>query len=324
MMGMMVPYQIRKLIVSYQPSVEALYQAAMEVALQSEGSQHILIFAGLSERDPASDLNLPSWVPDFRWPSRTGLDPFRDYYGGNAYHAGGIGPDLGGLNDPRFFDRTLIVRAAVLDRIASIGHVFVEEPIETCARRLPWYYWAKWIRQVLDMASPNQPALPGSITFEHLWRTLCASVIRPDGRTPPSSFGDSFTAFQKYYLRSSFEQCSNLLDVDKSIRVDASIPRKVKEQAGAFCDHFMEVSMGRRFSVSRMGRFGLVPRCAQVEDQICVIAGAAVPFIVRRLPTTPGDSPRYHIVGSCYVHGLMSGEALANDRFEKFQDVDFA
>jgi hypothetical protein len=42
------------------------------------------------------------------------------------------------------------------------------------------------------------------------------------------------------------------------------------------------------------------------NDVLCVLYGGNVPFIIR--PTTDGEA--YTLVGECYVHDLMHGEAV--------------
>jgi hypothetical protein len=50
---------------------------------------------------------------------------------------------------------------------------------------------------------------------------------------------------------------------------------------------------------------GLAPRHIRVEDEIWIFLGAATPFIVRRM-----DGGVNTIIGNCFVHGIMKGEAM--------------
>jgi hypothetical protein len=56
---------------------------------------------------------------------------------------------------------------------------------------------------------------------------------------------------------------------------------------------------------SEQGYLGLAPALAMKGDYIAVFEGATVPYIVR--PTSEGA---YKLVGHCYVHGIMDGEAF--------------
>lgn len=63
---------------------------------------------------------------------------------------------------------------------------------------------------------------------------------------------------------------------------------------------------GRRLAVITKAYAGLVPTAAQRGDKIVVLKGFSVPFVMRR--TSAG---RFVLVGDCYIHGIMQGEALS-------------
>jgi hypothetical protein len=63
--------------------------------------------------------------------------------------------------------------------------------------------------------------------------------------------------------------------------------------------------IGRILFKTYEGCIGLAPRAAQPNDQICVLLGCRVPLILR-----PRTSGQYQVVGECYIHGSMNGEAL--------------
>jgi hypothetical protein len=61
---------------------------------------------------------------------------------------------------------------------------------------------------------------------------------------------------------------------------------------------------GRKYFQSRTGYIGLVPDATQEGDKICVFFGGDTPFVIR----PSGD--QYLLIGACYVHGIMKGEAM--------------
>lgn len=75
-------------------------------------------------------------------------------------------------------------------------------------------------------------------------------------------------------------------------------------------------SFGRRFCITRDGRFGCVPRSAAVGDLICIIHGGKTPYLIR--PTADG---RFRVLGECYVHGLMDGEGVKQTEIPA-RDID--
>lgn len=54
----------------------------------------------------------------------------------------------------------------------------------------------------------------------------------------------------------------------------------------------------------------MVPEGSISGDTICIIHGASVPFVLRSKPQNIGSNTDYQLVGDCYVHGIMDGEAL--------------
>ncbi|KAJ8126273.1 hypothetical protein O1611_g7364 [Lasiodiplodia mahajangana] len=63
-------------------------------------------------------------------------------------------------------------------------------------------------------------------------------------------------------------------------------------------------SEGRLFARTEMGYYVLGPVALEVGDIVCVLFGGKVPFCLRPI------GARYFLVGECYVHGLMKGEAM--------------
>jgi hypothetical protein len=63
-------------------------------------------------------------------------------------------------------------------------------------------------------------------------------------------------------------------------------------------------SSHRSFARTAKGYFVLGPKVLEVGDVVCVLFGGKMPFCLRPW------GRYYRLVGECYVHGLMSGEAM--------------
>ena len=74
-----------------------------------------------------------------------------------------------------------------------------------------------------------------------------------------------------------------------------------------------------RFCLTLNGSLGLVPRAARKGDIVGIMRGSPLPFGVRR----SGRGESYLLMGQCYVHGFMEGEAIEGkeDRFRRIQLV---
>lgn len=63
---------------------------------------------------------------------------------------------------------------------------------------------------------------------------------------------------------------------------------------------------GRRLFVTESGVPGLGPLAIAIGDIVAVLFGGSVPFILR----PNGDGEHYRLVGECYVHNIMDGQAV--------------
>ncbi|KAF2722920.1 hypothetical protein K431DRAFT_283428 [Polychaeton citri CBS 116435] len=76
-------------------------------------------------------------------------------------------------------------------------------------------------------------------------------------------------------------------------------------------------SKNRKFARTLSGYYVLGPQVMEAGDVICVLFGGKLPFCLR-----PCGS-RYLLVGECYVHGLMNGEAMGTREQCEFAEECF-
>ena len=91
----------------------------------------------------------------------------------------------------------------------------------------------------------------------------------------------------------------------------AAHARGLMDEASALLFHGEWVNMigwnrmiERRICVTAKGLVGSVHRSAEVGDQIMIFEGVNMPFVLRK------DGCQYRIIGSCYIEGMMDGEAM--------------
>ncbi|KAK5655951.1 hypothetical protein OQA88_5086 [Cercophora sp. LCS_1] len=77
-------------------------------------------------------------------------------------------------------------------------------------------------------------------------------------------------------------------------------------------------SSGRVFARTAKGYFVLGPQVLAKGDRICVLWGGKMCFCLR-----PLDQGRFLLVGECYVHGLMNGEAVRLLEKNELQEEKF-
>lgn len=72
--------------------------------------------------------------------------------------------------------------------------------------------------------------------------------------------------------------------------------------------------VGRCFGIAKDGRMGLFPGRVQVGDELALVAGAKVPFVLREVEmvATEEGRPYFELVGPVFVKGIMYGEGVSN------------
>ncbi|RWA07059.1 hypothetical protein EKO27_g8045 [Xylaria grammica] len=90
--------------------------------------------------------------------------------------------------------------------------------------------------------------------------------------------------------------------------------RMLKRSRDAANENFMEEIRQKDFGVNlkslfrtNLGQIGRGAMGNMAGDEVWVLAGGNVPFTLRKV-----SEGRYTLIGECYVHGIMHGEAVAN------------
>ena len=130
-----------------------------------------------------------------------------------------------------------------------------------------------------------------------LWNIYCRHCISEDG--------EIYTAMQREAtlpLSPSRKTIKGVgMEFYSSINAEASI-------AWNYHHHIVNILRRHWFFITDDGYTGLAPLDTKVEtDVLAFIDGANVPFILRDLGKDASD---FLLVGPCYIHGLMDGEAV--------------
>lgn len=76
----------------------------------------------------------------------------------------------------------------------------------------------------------------------------------------------------------------------------------------------------RRVFSTASGFFGLGPKTLRSEDLVTILYGIGTPLILRPLNSQAAE---YELVGQCYVHGIMDGEAVQMRQSQGKEDEIF-
>jgi hypothetical protein len=140
--------------------------------------------------------------------------------------------------------------------------------------------------------------------FEQFWKTLTLSYITDESSTRTT---EEYSTLFRGYL--SFYKVGISDTVDISVFTDEESTEEFVEQGGAkdmtITENALYYAPTVQFAVTKEGRLALAPKRAEIGDVVCVLPGAQTAHVIRRQ-----DNGRYRLVGDCYVHGLMDGEAM--------------
>ncbi|KAF2852960.1 hypothetical protein T440DRAFT_466522 [Plenodomus tracheiphilus IPT5] len=118
-------------------------------------------------------------------------------------------------------------------------------------------------------------------------------------------------------LKNAFEWQDNITKIQKveDIVTFLEAPKASRDQSYKYwltaAALFERLGNGR-FFVTKRGYVGIAPDRTHIGDQICIMHGAAVPFVIRPVKHQ-GLVSVHSLIGETYVHGIMYGEALAFD-----------
>lgn len=242
-----------------------------------------------------STKGMPSWVPDW-----TEMNHFRLFSGRSTYHAT---KSYRALFDFSNNDQRLSCRGVRIDEIDGLGESYYENPD---GRRPEDAI-------VQPRRSGNAYGSEDSLK-DALWRTLvgnrdlrgkkvsddyhCLLECGPN-ESQESSRGDR--AFTQLTTKSA----DFLLAGKKLSKYFTSVKKHTTEALRDPQERMFRFLRTRRLMVTLTGFIGLVPIDARQGDLVCLLLGCNVPLVLRAV----GDCYQ-KVVGGCYLHGIMEGEAM--------------
>ncbi len=304
-------YQI--LSPDYTKSVGQIYLEATDFLLND--SEDLLVLSLGNDRTHRKLEGLPSWVPDFSVTCMTGFGLVeRGVYCASRT----LKPDW----DIIYGAKVLRLRASKLESISRVGDSKLDMDNGPCHSMFS------------ILADMDDAYLTGQNKKEAFWRTLIGDPDRGGTSTQsrnqsaaPSSMETSFRSWLLWasaiWLRTAKASGDryNLILTQLADLSDNRIFPQVEDILRVALGHDMTAAMGKaampyedafrkllhaRFFCTREGFMGLGPLSLEAGDSIWLIPGSEVLFVLRENPVTN----RFELIGDCYVHGLMHGEAV--------------
>lgn len=131
---------------------------------------------------------------------------------------------------------------------------------------------------------------------EAIWRTVMADKTLDEFKRPPDWYGSFIQGYVESYVGA---QSTNIVVDGAPPGMEAS---EAVEEFHKFQHRLGNVMVGRSAFRTRDGWIGLGPDSTKGGDLIAILSGGDAPFVLRPC------HDHYHVVGNCYVEGVMYGE----------------
>lgn len=268
---------------------------------------------------------LPSWVPDWsspydhkihglflaRWRAYCAFSESRSQFpkfvqGGKVICTGGV----------------------LYCSVSEIGEVYYPQPCSASRSNLSVTTIRQWFALYHRyVAAVVQGEDSGPKTPESFVRTILWDTCQGSHKTPYEGFFGSPWEYARLdatvldrSVSSIVEDLGELLPGGSRVTDRARLPLSQK-LADLAVDANVETNfLNNRFFITSNGLPGMGPRNTKVGDTVAVLAGANMPFILRE-GTSPHGRNAYTVVGVCYVHGIMDGEAVVGPNAGKVEEI---
>ena len=300
----------------YNKTVEEVYTDLAKRCLKGDkgGSslmtlacvQHESLPYSRTARNPANDNSrlgasntLPTWVPDWRtYQSFILSEPI------NPHRAHGTSSSrLAFVGERRLRLRIHGLTVDTLDACSrplkanEFHYKYHDAQTELTCQRL----WRDICKK--DLFNHSDKYLNGQSDFYAFMQTLSNGCVQIAGRegTPYREIPESRWLEQAaMYIAEALGQSETVTPELRQVANKAAGEQKAEEWSRSANG----ASKNRIFARTKKGYYVLGPKLMEDGDLICVLFGGKVPFCLRPW----GD--RFLLVGECYVHGLMDGEAM--------------
>jgi hypothetical protein len=312
----------------YTKTVEQTYvHVAVQILRANAGAVCILLAAVQHNQDSlpsqhvtnwslkawlSNEHTLPSWVPD--WRRYEGIILAEPICPHHAHSDSAAKLEIIGRDNP-------------LLRI----HGVKIDTIEACSRQL----------LAMDFYREQSPDQPRTM-IEQLWQSICGKGpfnLREEYLNGQTAFVAFMQTLSNGCVQAAGHACQPYHEIPdnewlqrgaryvvQALGTSDDVLDDVQEAAGKE-EHVTDqeewsrwaasASEGRVFARTQKGYYVLGPAALEPGDLVCVLFGCKVPFCLRPM------GEWYLLVGECYVHGLMKGEALGMFAQDELRDERF-
>lgn len=276
------------LIPDYSMSVAEVYTDTTKRYIEHFGKLSILSQCELPTLGPI--LDLPTWVPDWSGSLSSSL-----------VHA--VLPPLFDLLTGNFTMNSALLQAygiqcGIVSRV--LGVYEVAQPFG-CPAEI-----ARGLQKLLHEAEKHAPVQPVYVNREDVLEAYTRTLW-------VDNFGDRWLPNSSH--EPAYQDCISLVRVLVESGIDLitqAFPRQT--DINRCLNRAHRACTGRALFSTEDGRIGLAPASLAAGDDLCLLFSCCKPLVLR--PVSDAENPekgRHTVVGECYLHGMMYGQALLGD-----------
>ncbi|KAF2186241.1 hypothetical protein K469DRAFT_706906 [Zopfia rhizophila CBS 207.26] len=331
---------IRPITVDYSISETDMCRQ-LTTALLKTGSLNVLV----GDQSLKTLPNLPSWVKDFTITLTPEVQKYKErnrYMHHRLFHAFQLlNPSIYTKDvEPKFLpDDILALKGVYVDEVkVVVGKPYPDQMVLNTGYIWPWLIALE--DSVDDPGDDYDNTFPikvseGQNLKEAFWRTMLGehTFVRRSRSTsdatvaPEGGMLDVTEGIAEVTMEDKTEGLAEISTAKADFMTIRRLERRDLEELvewlptmwqnprhenfTALEGAMLATVVGRGFVIGTNGYFGLVPRETKVGDELWVLHGGRVPFVLRR--ERDGSDRLRRIVGDCFIHGIMDGEALEAD-----------
>jgi hypothetical protein len=281
------------IVPNYRKPVSQVYQEAALAILEADASA--LMLSDICHLDEIEE-EFPSWVP--RWDRKR-----------STMRLSGTQSRFNASNGTKFAFKIkgnlLVVRGFRVDTIKLKGKNLKSEDLDISMDN------AQGMIQMWHDLLQSNGEVKLYRTGENMTTALAMTLtagIDTGFRALHAEYGSFLPNFAAYFLRlleklpsGSAAACRSLLGDDAFKLLQR---RRVQGSWELYLSAARNTVNNRRLFTTMRDYIGLGPKALREEDQVWVLVGSKIPYVLR------AKGQQYQFVGECYIHGVMNGEAI--------------
>ncbi|KAG4435168.1 hypothetical protein IFR05_009337 [Cadophora sp. M221] len=271
--GLLPPRQKHLITPDYSLRTEEVYKATTISCIKFY--TRLLLLPNCILQSSPSDVELPSWVPDFSFKD---APEYIDYSQADGYALGSFS----------FHEMDILAVQGV--KVAEITEAWASNITQRSTIDELGDVWYSFGQQLSLSAS----YIAGGNVDDALIEAILCGLTEETG---PANFGwfPSGKAYKKLLLTPENFDGENQEKRSDGLDRELVFPR------------FRRSLIGRAFFKTAEGYIGICPESVKRGDYVVVILGCAVPLVLR---PDQDNKESFRVVGECYVPGIMNAEGI--------------